>query len=660
MTVIRQFITGGLGMRPTMRSIAFLAITLTSVLSSGQLRGQADSALRTVKAIRTLSPDQARRARPVRVTGVVTALSGWKNSFFLQDRTAGISVDRTDTANVKVGDQVEVRGVSNAGLFAPTILASQVRVAAHVPLPPARQVNYSETSGGQEDSQRIEVKGVVHSARISQLFGHEILQLSVELGGGEMGILLQDFAGLNYNSLIDSTVRVRGVCSTSFNQRRQFIGLAMFVPDQTGIDIVRPSNQDPFSAPATSASDILQFGQAPHRVKVTGTVTYQIPGHAVYLQDGGDGIRIESSSNDRIEVGRVVEAVGFPARGDYAPVLKDGVFRSAGHTRIVKPLSINADDVIIKKEGFFQVPYDNQLVQLTGRIAESYVQNGRHVLILRRGTNVFEATFSVSQRLAPGIQTGSTVLLTGICAVHSSPDSEHQPLSFGILVRSPEDIVILEHASWWTVTHAGWVVGLLAVLLLAVSGWLVIVRREDRLRALTVTDPLSGLYNRRGFLMLAERQWQFALRKGTPVLLFYIDLNSFKQINDTYGHQQGDVALVTVSGLLRDCFRKTDVIARVGGDEFAVLAMVDSADSRELLQRRISKTLQQLNQKRSSNFQLSLSIGVLTCDRTLEKLCIEDLISQADGLMYQEKRSYHLAADLESGQERAMVSANPV
>ena len=659
MTISRHFALRGVAMQATPPRIAILAIAFVSVLISGQLQGETGPVLRTVTAIRNLSPDQARQARTVKVTGVVTALSGWKNSFFLQDRTAGISVDRTDTANVRVGDQVEIKGVSNAGLFAPTILASQVRVIAHAPLPSARRVNYSDTFGGQEDSQRIEVEGVVHSAHISKLFDHDILLLNVELGGGEMRVLLQDFAGLNYGGLIDSTVRVRGVCSTSFNQNRQFVGLAMFVPDQRGIDVVEASDQDPFSAPATPAGNILQFGQAPHRVKVIGIVTYQIPGHAVYLQDGHGGIRVESLSSERIEVGRTVEAVGFPARGDYAPVLKDGVFRVAGYGKAVKPISISAHDVIVQNNGFFQVPYDNQLVQLTGRIAESYVQNGKHILILRRGTNVFEASFSAPQVLAPGIQTGSTVLLTGICAVHSSPDSEHQPLSFGILVRSAADIAILEQASWWTPTHAGWVISLLAVLLLAVSGWLIIVRREDKLRALTVTDPLSGLYNRRGFLMLAERQWQFSLRKGTSVLLFYIDVNCFKQINDSYGHQEGDVALLTVSGLLRECFRKTDVIARVGGDEFAVLAMEDSADSRELLQSRLLKTLQQVNQKRSPNLQLSLSTGVLRCDGTMEKLCIEDLISQADGLMYQEKRSYHLAVDLGSGPERALVQANP-
>ena len=421
-----------------------------------QLRSQTLPALTTVNSIRALTPDRARQALPVRVIGVVTALSGWRNSFFVQDPTAGISVDRTDNADVKVGDQVEVLGKSNAGLFAPLILASYVHVVRHVPLPPAHRVMYSDTFGGLQDSQRIEVEGVVHAARISKRFQRDILFLTLQLGGGEIDVLLQDFAGIDASRFIDSTVRVRGVCSTSFNQKRQFVGLAMFVPDRGAIEIVRPANGDPFAASATPVANILQFGQAPHRVKVAGVVTYQIPGHALYLQDGQDGIRVESPANELVEIGRRVEAVGFPAPGDYSPVLKDGAFRVVGSAKPLEPVRIKAHDVIVPNGGFFKVAYDDQLVQLQGKVAESHVQRGQRVLILRQDAEVFEATLPLSVAEDPEIEIGSVLLLTGICMVHAAPDSDHNPLSFGILLRSSKDIAILEHASWWTPTRARW------------------------------------------------------------------------------------------------------------------------------------------------------------------------------------------------------------
>src|SRR5882757_688544 len=129
------------------------------------------------------------------------------------------------------------------------------------------------------------------------------------------------------------------------------------------------------------------------------------------------------------------------------------------------------------------------------------------------------------------------------------------------------------------------------------SGWLAIVRRQASLRALTVTDPLTGLYNRRGFLLLAEHQWQLSLRKKTAFLLFYIDVDRFKEINDSLGHKVGDLAIQAVAAVLRECFRKTDIIGRLGGDEFAVVAVDACLETRAMFEQRLARLVQQNNQK---------------------------------------------------------------
>ncbi|MBC7924915.1 MAG: hypothetical protein H7039_04590, partial [Bryobacteraceae bacterium] len=414
------------------RLSALIGLVSVFAATAGQLRGQTVPDLTTVRGVRALELYQARQDRPVKVRGIVTALSGWRNSFFVQDSTAGISVDRTDKADVQVGDEVEVTGRSGAGMFAPVILASYVRVVGHVSPPLARRVTYGDLLGGREDSQRIEVSGVVHSARITKLFERDALTLSVELGGGSMTVLLQDFAGIDYNRLIDSTVRVRGVCSTQFNQKRQFVGLGMFVPDRRDIDIVQPAEDDPFGGSTTLIGNILQFGQAQHRVKVAGISTYQVPGRALYIQDGNDGIRIQSSSTELVVPGSKVEAVGFPMRGEYAPVLKDGLVRIVGHASPIKPVRIRALDVISQQMGFNHVPYDEQLVSLEGTVAESHLQGGQRVWILRQGSEVFEAHLPLSAAVDATEYIGSVVLLTGICTVHG--DSDHNPVSFSILL----------------------------------------------------------------------------------------------------------------------------------------------------------------------------------------------------------------------------------
>jgi diguanylate cyclase (GGDEF)-like protein len=96
---------------------------------------------------------------------------------------------------------------------------------------------------------------------------------------------------------------------------------------------------------------------------------------------------------------------------------------------------------------------------------------------------------------------------------------------------------------------------------------------EETLRGLALVDELTGVHNRRGFMALAEREWQRARREGRAAVLAYIDLDGFKSINDTHGHAEGDCALRMVAEVLRTTFRGVDVIGRLGGDEFAVLVV---------------------------------------------------------------------------------------
>jgi len=180
-------------------------------------------------------------------------------------------------------------------------------------------------------------------------------------------------------------------------------------------------------------------------------------------------------------------------------------------------------------------------------------------------------------------------------------------------------------------------VAFLLLVVLGLVGWLAILQRQASLRHLAVSDHLTGLYNRRGFLFLAEHQWQLALRKKRPVVLFYIDLDHFKEINDSMGHKEGDRALQTAAAVLRESFRKTDLIGRLGGDEFAIIAVDTAPYSPAELKQRLEKTLQKSNQQSNRAFQLALSVGILNCDDSLKDSNIEDLLARADVLMYQQK-----------------------
>jgi diguanylate cyclase (GGDEF)-like protein/PAS domain S-box-containing protein len=159
---------------------------------------------------------------------------------------------------------------------------------------------------------------------------------------------------------------------------------------------------------------------------------------------------------------------------------------------------------------------------------------------------------------------------------------------------------------------------------------------EEALRTRSIVDELTGLYNRRGFLTLCEQQLKIAERAEKSVVLLFIDLDHMKWINDTFGHQEGDRALVETAAILRKTFRESDIIGRLGGDEFGVLA-IDTAHEERKTVARLLDALDSYNRSETRGFKLSLSAGAAHFDPE-NPSSLDDLIATADNLMYQEKR----------------------
>lgn len=156
----------------------------------------------------------------------------------------------------------------------------------------------------------------------------------------------------------------------------------------------------------------------------------------------------------------------------------------------------------------------------------------------------------------------------------------------------------------------------------------------------SITDPLTGIRNRRGFYEAAERELQRLTRYGHPVSIAFIDLDGFKQVNDRLGHRAGDELLGRVAATIRDRLRDTDVTARIGGDEFAVLlgeADYPAADKAvAILQRRLADEMTRCG------WPVTFSIGVVTCDNAPPS--VDELLSAADHLMYAVKNDGKNAA----------------
>jgi len=160
----------------------------------------------------------------------------------------------------------------------------------------------------------------------------------------------------------------------------------------------------------------------------------------------------------------------------------------------------------------------------------------------------------------------------------------------------------------------------------------------SELHNLSLKDYLTGLNNRRGYFLLARQQVKLAKRMRRPVLFVVADLDGMKKINDTFGHEAGDQALIETAGILKKTFRDADIIGRIGGDEFAVCIMEDDTSTAEAITARLEENIRIANNTTTSSYKLSISEGIARFEASSQG-SFEQMLAQADGLMYKKKRT---------------------
>jgi diguanylate cyclase (GGDEF)-like protein len=169
-------------------------------------------------------------------------------------------------------------------------------------------------------------------------------------------------------------------------------------------------------------------------------------------------------------------------------------------------------------------------------------------------------------------------------------------------------------------------------------------RMAAEIASLSITDSLTGLHNRRGFLSLAEQQLKLSNRTKRRLLLFFADLDGLKYINDTLGHEEGDQALIDVASVFKETFRSSDIIARMGGDEFsiltdefAILTVDTEGNAPEIIIKRLQDRIDSHNNSTNRKYKLSISIGCSFYDPE-NPSSIDELMAKADKMMYEKKQ----------------------
>ncbi|HXW90114.1 MAG TPA: sensor histidine kinase [Terriglobales bacterium] len=420
--------------------------------------------------IRQLTADQAALGYPVRVRGVVT-VDVPSPDFFVQDATAGVYVEgsRSVIFNHHFGDLIEVEGITGPGKFAPVIRETTSHVLGRGALPKSRVYLFSELADGQLDSQWVQVRGIVRAVSIDRTSWHETtVAMRVASGGGQLSVRVPIPREQDFSSWIDSEVLLEGVCGSLFNAQRQLTAVLLYVPRLSFVTVEAHADDVPLSS-------LLTFSPGPgihHRVRVRGVVAYQQPGQELFLQAAGRGLRVLTEQDTKLNIGEVVDAVGFPAVGESAPVLSDAVLYRVGMQGVLNPLAL---DIAVPWER-----YDGALVVTDATLLGSEM-NPDGLRLLLQGGALFDATLSPpeSARTLASVPLNSRVRVTGICLVQNG-GLWSVPQSFRLLLRSPKDLVLLHAPSWWNLHHTLWVLGLTVIVLLVGIAWILVLGRRLR------------------------------------------------------------------------------------------------------------------------------------------------------------------------------------
>ena len=467
--------------RPTRHRFACLrfliAFYLAALLPSVPAQTPPEE-LRTVVAVRGLTVEQAQQKTRVRLRGVVTFFDEGLFSRFIQDDTAGIYLQySTNTPWLVPGQIVEVTGRSSPGEYAPIVVPERVRVVGNGELPVPKRVTYEQLASGKEDSQFVEIAGVVRSVQSVEASQYHLIEIAT--GGGRLSVYVRQLPVLQTGELVDSTVRVRGVCSTRFNHQRQLFAIRLMVPRPEDLVIEVPAPKEPFAIPARPIGSLLQFAPAEssgHREKVAGTVIYYEPGRTIFLQEGEQGVEVQTTAREPLQMGDRIEALGFVIQGEYTPALQDAVFRKTAAGQPVQPSSVTPDEALKGK-------HDCRLIQISARLLDRAGHGPERYLILQDRDFIFYAYLRQTngQDNFAELENGSRVSVTGVCRIDPGEwqaGDDWRAKSFRVQLRSMADIVVLQSPPWWTLQKVLWIAGALGFVTLAAFSWVMVLHRQ--------------------------------------------------------------------------------------------------------------------------------------------------------------------------------------
>ncbi len=482
----------------TIATLLFLGVVVVGI--SGTDVG-VPSALENAAAVRSLSVQAASEARPVRLRGNLLLVNMPRRALVLLDGTEGVYVelDRQVGEEYRLGDVLEVVGVTDAGDFAPIVRATRIeRMGAGTLIPP-RPTSIAELNAGGYDAAWIELRGIVRSCvrtpanrmpvsrggatTAAEPASHESWLVNFAQGDDKMEVQINN--AVVPQEIVDAEVYLRGVVFNVHNANRQFVRASVQVADRSMVEVLSPPPADPFALPVRPIGEVLRFspkGFTGHRIHVRGVVTAHKDGHTLWLREGGRGMQVASGQEGYLLPGDEVDVVGFPDHSGYTPSLNDAVFRKVATGQPPGPQLLKRPEDISR--------HDANLVQIDASLRELREgSDGLSLILDWQGMEVYALLQRGAIEVPADWQPGSGVRVTGICLAGRTnflrPTGLWLPDDLQLWLRSAEDVVVLRPAPWLTTRRALVLViaiaaaTLLALVVVAVHARRQIAQREE-------------------------------------------------------------------------------------------------------------------------------------------------------------------------------------
>jgi signal transduction histidine kinase len=492
--------------------ISFVALMSLLLAAAGPGEG-AETVITRLADVRSLSREEAAQARPVQVRAVVT-WRGLRNQITVQDDTGGSwilvaearqrglwATDDAVLKSIRVGHLLEIDGVTDPGSFAPGVVPKTLRIVGEQALLPARPVEPARFFSGTEAGMRVEARGVVQGYRAAE----NGWTLHLDGNPGRFTVEFPSSALPDPEPLVDAEVRVTGVAVTRVNTRGE-ITMPRIYSSQPGELVVERAATEPFSAPIMPLDRLLPFRAepfGPHRLRVTGTVTYALPGRFLYLQEGKGAVRVETHDPQDFRIGDRVEAAGFVDMSRSIGTLTGARVRKLSAGTAPAAVSITPEAIIALNNtaldiGHMSEPhdFDGHLVRFRANLtAMQAATDGRQPwrrLLLSRGGAIYSAILLDGDG-APldALLPGSELDVTGIVQLEYTPVDEPRvslrPTRLDVILRDAGDVRVVQAPSWWTPRRLLTAMAAVGVAFGAALVWAAQLRRQVRRK----TDQLA-------------------------------------------------------------------------------------------------------------------------------------------------------------------------